>query len=87
MVRRRCLHSQRHISRFFFIFSEPRHSQVPLYATWHLPPRQLADNRGVVTRFCVVSCVVTQASLPVSRKFAHCRSGTGEAQGTANKPA
>jgi len=37
--------------------------------------------------FCVVTCVVTLASLPVSRDFAPCRSGTGEGQGTAAKVA
>ena len=35
---------------------------------------------------CVVSCVITLASLPASGVVGHCRSGTSEGQGTCGKP-
>jgi hypothetical protein len=36
---------------------------------------------------CVVVCVVTLASVPVSGEFAQCRSGTGERQERCREPA
>jgi len=38
-------------------------------------------------QFCVVDCVVTLPSLPVSGAVGCCHSGTGEGQVTAGKPA
>jgi|SRR6516162_491219 len=37
-------------------------------------------------KFCVVDCVVTLASLPVSRQFTPCRSSTDDGQRTCTKP-
>ena len=45
------------------------------------------DNGGCGLKFCVVTCVVTPRSLPVSRGVGGCRSGTGEGQGQCAEPA
>ena len=49
--------------------------------------RERADFPILDEQFCVVTCVVTLASLPVSGAVDRCRSGTGEGQGTAPKAA
>jgi hypothetical protein len=55
----------------------------------HGPPP--LDNSGAPSRptwrFCVVTCVLTLASLPVLGGVGRCRLGIGEGQGTACRPA
>jgi hypothetical protein len=48
-----------------------------------LDPTLRAADHGI----CVVVCVVTLASLPVSKEFGRCRSGTGKGQGRCVGPA
>jgi hypothetical protein len=71
-------------SEFFFctragMFTRPPHPGTP-WTIW----------RGTIRegkRFCVVSCVVTPRSLPVSHGLAVCRLGIEAGQGTRVKPA
>jgi hypothetical protein len=50
-------------------------------------PRERTSFQYWTSSFCVVTCVVTLASLPVSGAVGCCHSGTGEGQETAGKPA
>jgi hypothetical protein len=59
-------------------------------ATCRLAVGQLGTDRlpgasRAAVEFCVVTCVVTLASLPQSEGVGRCRSGTGEGRGTAGK--
>ena len=70
--------------------SEQRSESATARQTGFCPEvcREETRERSIVgPQLCVVVCVATLASLPVSHEFALYRSGTGEWQGTATKAA
>ena len=76
-----------HLDDFFEIFlNATKHVHEATHPR-HTPGQSAKDSGSMRREICVVTCVVTLRSMPVSRALPSCRSGTRRRGATMSKPA